>query len=58
MKLQDIPQPKVQYNHQIENNVAIINFRQLLLNYWFFSRNNRKSHCKVGIAIAKELVIN
>ena len=22
MKLQDIPQPKVQYNHQIENKVA------------------------------------
>ena len=34
MKLQDIPQSKVQYNHQIENKVAIINFRQLLLNYW------------------------
>ena len=29
MKLQDIPQPKVQYNHQIENMVAIINFWQL-----------------------------
>ena len=29
MKLQDFPQPKVQYNHQIENNVAIINFWQL-----------------------------
>ena len=26
MKLQDIPQPKVQYNHQIKNKVAIINF--------------------------------
>ena len=26
MKLQDIPQPKVQYNHQIENKVAISKF--------------------------------
>ena len=34
MKLQDIPQPKVQKNHQIENKVAIINFRHLLLIYW------------------------
>ena len=34
MKLQDIPESKVQYNHQIENNVAIINFGDLLLNYW------------------------
>ena len=34
MKLQDIPQPKVQYNHQIENKVAIIIFGHLLLNYW------------------------
>ena len=34
MKLQNIPQPKVQYNQQIENKVAIINFWQLLLNYW------------------------
>ena len=34
MKLQDTPQPKVQYNHQIENKVATINFWQLLLNYW------------------------
>ena len=33
MKLQDIPQLKVQYNHQIENKVAIINFWQLLLIY-------------------------
>ena len=32
-KLQDIPQPKVQCNHQSENKVAIINFWQLLLNY-------------------------
>ena len=52
MKLQDIPQSKVQYNHQIENKVAIINFWQP------FSRNNRKSHCEVGTAITKELVIN
>ena len=29
MNLQDIPQPKVQYNHQIENKVAIINFGHL-----------------------------
>ena len=36
MKLQDILQPKVQYNHQIENKVAIINFGNLLLNYWYF----------------------
>ena len=34
MKLQDIPQPKVQHNHQIGIKVAIINFWQLLLNYW------------------------
>ena len=34
MKLQDIPQAKVQYNHQIENKVEIINFEHLLLNYW------------------------
>ena len=33
MKLQDIPQPKVQQNHQIQNKVAIINFGHLLLNY-------------------------
>ena len=33
MKLQDIPQPKVQYNHQIENKVAIINYEHLRLNY-------------------------
>ena len=33
MKLQDIPQPKVQYTHQIENKVAIISFWQLWLNY-------------------------
>ena len=30
MKLQDIPQPKVQYNHQNENMAAIINFWQLV----------------------------
>ena len=30
MKLQHIPQPKVQYNHQIENKVAVNNFWQLL----------------------------
>ena len=58
MKLQYIPQPKVQYNHQLANKVAVINFWQFLLNYWYFSRNNRKSHCKVGTAITKELVIN
>ena len=34
MKLQDIPQPKVQYKHQIENKAAIINFWQLLLKFW------------------------
>ena len=34
MKLRDIPQPKVQGNHQIENKVAIIDIWQLLLNYW------------------------
>ena len=34
MKLQDIPQQKVQYNHQTENKVAIISFGHLLLNYW------------------------
>ena len=34
MKLQDVPQPPVQYNHQIENKVAIINFWQLLLKYF------------------------
>ena len=58
MKLQDMPQSKVQNNHQIENKVAIINFLQLLLNYLYFSRNIRKSHCKVGTAITKELVFN
>ena len=58
MKLQDILQSKVQYNHQIENKVAIINFWQLLLNIGNFSRNIQKSHCKVGTAITKELVIN
>ena len=39
MKLQDILQPKVQYNHQIENKVI---------------ENNRKSYCKVGTAMTKE----
>ena len=34
MKLQEILQPKVEYNHQIKNKVAIINFGHLLLNYW------------------------
>ena len=34
MKLQGIPQPKVQYNHEIENKVANINFWQLLVKYW------------------------
>ena len=34
MKLPDIPQPKVQYNHQIENKAAFVNFWQLLLDYW------------------------
>ena len=34
MALQDIPQPKVHYNHQIESKVAIINFEHLLLDYW------------------------
>ena len=36
MKLQNIPQQKVQCNHQIGNKVAIINFRQRLLKYWQF----------------------
>ena len=58
MKSQDIPQPKVKYNHQIENKVAIINFWQLLLNIGNLSRNIRKSHCVVGIAITKVLVNN
>ena len=31
MKLQDIPQPKDQYNHQIENKVAIMNFGHLII---------------------------
>ena len=33
MKLQDISQPKVQNNHQIENKVAMIIFWQLFLDH-------------------------
>ena len=34
MKIPNNPQPNAQYNHQIENKVAIIDFWQFLLNYW------------------------
>ena len=44
MKLQDISQQKVQYNHQIENKVAIIMFWQLLLNYWLIFLEILKNH--------------
>ena len=36
MKLQDIRQPKVQYNHKTEHNIASIHFWQTLVNYWYF----------------------
>ena len=57
MKLQDIPQPKVQYNHQIENKVAIINFGHVLLNYWYFFSKYSKIILQGGYCCKKKLVI-
>ena len=51
MKLQDIPQPKVQYNHQIENKGAIINFEHLLLKYWQFFLGMVENHTSKWILL-------
>ena len=44
MKSQNIPQPKVQYNHQIENKAANYQYLAAFAKFLVFFRNNRKSH--------------
>ena len=58
MKLQDIRQPKRQYNHKTGNKITIINFWQASAELSVTIRKKSKNTLKVGTAGTKELLIN
>ena len=48
MKLQDIPQPKVQYNHQLENKVPNINSSEVKLMHFNLHNKVYKTIFNIG----------